>query len=266
MLEQLTFDIVIITPHALFTTLLYDLRLMDNKSIRNAGWAMLNDTIYTVMCLCTEPRNIAVAAIYFGAKHTGETIDDISGMPWWEYVGVSADAILKVMKMVRDFWLENPLRKENPLNSQNSPASSLDDELDITRGRAGSARRRSRSPVQTIEKNPSPASERDQANGKVGNELLTEFGKPVDGSEAVDSPDIRQFPLDTSGNSDALEKAVANDPATHVDTAGGSLIPHQPLPHQTRLSPKRKDRDEEHNDEISKRLKGSGPEHISDVL
>ena len=142
MLELLTFDVVLQSPYTILYHMLSTIPMEDNKALRNVAWAFLNDSCMTMMCLMMPSKDIAIAAVYFAAKFTGERIpDDEAGTPWWEILGGRADRIIKAVAVMNEFWTENPLRRsENPY--EQSPSSfSNEEDLDRTRrpGEVGSS-------------------------------------------------------------------------------------------------------------------------------
>lgn len=137
MLEYLTFDVVLQSPYTILYGFLQRLHIEDSKPIRNVAWAFLNDSCLTMLCLLIPPKDIAVAAIYFGAKFNGDRIpDDENGAPWWEKLGGNPAKITTAVSVLNELWTENPLRRsENPYGE--SPRSGVED-LDRTRRSAGS--------------------------------------------------------------------------------------------------------------------------------
>lgn len=124
MLEQLTFDLMIDNPYRHLFELLERLDIVHNKSLRQAAWAFCNDACMTALPLLIEARDVAISAIFFGSVHTGQQIDDVRGESWWKYLKGDEDRCTKAIEVVRQFYTENPLRKQNP--SLPSPAFHLE--------------------------------------------------------------------------------------------------------------------------------------------
>jgi protein BUR2 len=124
MLEQLTFDLMIDNPYRHLFELLGQLEIVHNKHLRQAAWAFCNDACLTSLPLLIDTRDIAISAIFFASVHTSQPIDDIGGEPWWKVLNGDEDRCAKAIEVIRQFYTENPLRKQNP--SLPSPAFDLE--------------------------------------------------------------------------------------------------------------------------------------------
>lgn len=124
MLEQLTFDLMIDNPYRHLFELLGLLDIVHNKNLRQAAWAFCNDACLTALPLLIEARDVAISAIFFGSVHTSQQIDDIEGESWWKYLKGDETRCAKAIEVLRQFYSENPLRKQNP--SLPSPAFHLE--------------------------------------------------------------------------------------------------------------------------------------------
>lgn len=124
MLEQLTFDLMIDNPYRHLFELLGQLDIVHNKHLRQAAWAFCNDACLTALPLLVDARDIAVSAIFFASVHTNQPIEDINGEAWWRYLKGDEDRCAKSIEIIRQFYTENPLRKQNP--SLPSPAFDLE--------------------------------------------------------------------------------------------------------------------------------------------
>jgi protein BUR2 len=163
MLEMLTFDLVLESPYNFLYQFLQQLHIEDNKSIRNNAWAILNDSCLTILCLAMPAKHIAIAALYFAAKFTGEKISDgKGGQPWWEQLGGSEDLIVKAVNIMYEFYSENPLKKDaNPYAK--TPDSNASEDLDITRRRKSLSQEMS---SQGEEERKENGKEHEKENGK----------------------------------------------------------------------------------------------------
>lgn len=130
MLEQLTFDLMIDNPYRHLFELLGQLGIVHNKHLRQAAWAFCNDACLTALPLLVDARDIAVSAIFFASVHTDQQIDDINGEPWWRFLKGDEDCCAKAIEIIRQFYTENPLRKQNP----SLPSPAFDLELSRRRG------------------------------------------------------------------------------------------------------------------------------------
>ncbi|KAH7328975.1 cyclin [Stachybotrys elegans] len=161
MLEQLTFDLMVDNPYHHLFELLGQLDIVHNKHLRQAAWAFCNDACLTALPLLMEARDVAISAIFFGMVHAKEQIDDINGMPWWKFLRGEADRCTKAIEVMQQFYIENPLKKQNP--SLPSPAFHLEhtrrrgdtlhsqtDTLSSTAGTPMEVERASRSPAPRV--------------------------------------------------------------------------------------------------------------------
>lgn len=124
MLEQLTFDLMIDNPYRNLFELLGQLEIVHNKHLRQAAWAFCNDACLTSLPLLIEARDVAISSIFFASVHTSHQIDDVNGEPWWRYLNSDEGRCTRAIEVMRQFYTENPLRKQNP--SLPSPAFFLE--------------------------------------------------------------------------------------------------------------------------------------------
>jgi protein BUR2 len=228
LLEFLTFDLVLESPyHALFG-FLRELGVQEHSKLRNVAWAFLNDGTHSTICLSLPSKDIAIAAIYFAAQFNNDTLpDDEEGRPWWIRLGGSADKIVKGVKILSNFWKENPLmRQDNPY--ERSPIYSAED-LNRSRRSADIA---SPSPLHSqMARNNSQMSNgptngtgessyNSQNNGRMEKSISSNgIPKPEDRKERKsmqkDEPIVKAVES-SNGTSDKALKEAANDPATHA--------------------------------------------------
>ncbi|TQV97118.1 cyclin domain-containing protein [Cordyceps javanica] len=124
MLEQLTFDMMVDNPYRNLFELLGKLDIVHNKHLRQAAWAFCNDACLTALPLLVEARDVAISAIFFASAHANQQIDDVRGEPWWRYLRGDEARCATAVEVMRQFYTENPLRKQNP--SLPSPAFHLE--------------------------------------------------------------------------------------------------------------------------------------------
>jgi protein BUR2 len=206
MLEYLTFDVVLQSPYNFLYNFLQKLHIEDNKQLRNVAWAYLNDSCLTMLCLLMSPKDIAIGALYFAAKFTGEQIpDDENGEAWWIQLGGRANLIIKAVGVIYEFYTENPLkRSENPY-AQSPSSITNEEDLDGTRIRAF------HSSLET----PSPEGmHRSQLSQNGHPEPTADAGYSAPVFDSTENP-VEFKPIKESGSSDARLKEAANDPATH---------------------------------------------------
>jgi protein BUR2 len=257
MLECLTFDVVLQSPYNFLYNFLQKLHLDENKQLRNVAWAYLNDSCLTMLCLLMSPKDIAIGALYFAAKFTGEKIpDDERGDPWWTQLGGRPDLIIKAVAIIYEFYTENPLkRSENPY-AQSPSSITNEDDLDGTRLRT----------FPSSLATPSPEgmhhSQRSQ-NGNAEHAADTEDSAPVFNSS--ETPGESKL-VDDLGSSDAALKEAANDPATHQGTShlNGRIEPIPVTAEPANPSPKRKAKDSAEPTAKKPKLEPAEPERTPD--
>ncbi|KAH8662987.1 cyclin-like protein [Tricladium varicosporioides] len=237
MLEYLTFDLVLDSPYNLLYGFLQRLHIEENKRLRNVAWSFLNDSCHTTICLAIPAKDIAIAAIYFGAKFNRDTIsDDENGNPWWEQLGGSPKRIVKGVAILAEFWTENPLRRsENPYE-QSPMFLSNEDEVhrsrrrgDIGSGEDTPSPGQQSQPMQNGDSQQSHAESNRAINGNEdsqprmnGRERLVNGAgsemkeRPSPKANGEQKDDLTMKTIENgSGASDTLLKEVANDPGTH---------------------------------------------------
>ncbi|KAK6227128.1 cyclin-K [Colletotrichum tabaci] len=123
MLEYLTFDLVVENPYQRLFELLGQLDIVHNKHLRQSAWAFCSDACLTSIPLLLEARDVAITAIFFASVHTDQKIEDVNGEPWWKALKGNEEKCTKSIDLMRQFYTENPLRKQNP--SLPSPAFDL---------------------------------------------------------------------------------------------------------------------------------------------
>lgn len=108
LLEALCFDLQLEQPYRILFDFLCYFGVQDNKSLRNASWAFLNDSHVTTMCLLFSARTIAGSALYVGVKLANLTLpDDEQGRPWWEHLELDILEIQRACNQMADVY-ENP--------------------------------------------------------------------------------------------------------------------------------------------------------------
>ena len=111
LLEALCFDLSLEAPYKTLFELLLQLHQENHKRLRNAGWAFVNDSCLTMLCLLFSSRTIAASALYAAAKYTGVTFpDDSSGRPWWELAGVDIVEVRRACNYMADMYENAPAK------------------------------------------------------------------------------------------------------------------------------------------------------------
>jgi hypothetical protein len=188
MLEYLTFDVVWKPPYTYLRDFIQRLQMQENKSLLNVAWAFLNDSFLTTLCLLMPSKDIAIAAIYFGAKFHGTAIPDEKEKAWWEQLGGTEEKVAQAINVMTEFWRENPLkRSENPF-AGGSPFMPEDLERTRRRGSADSFTSSigSQAASQTSQKSSPKRKERDE-EGEAEEGVVEEPAPKKQKSEASES-------------------------------------------------------------------------------
>ncbi|KAL8826635.1 MAG: hypothetical protein Q9191_003683 [Dirinaria sp. TL-2023a] len=105
LLEAICFDVSLESPYKTLFELLLLLQQENNRPLRNAAWAFVNDSCLTVLCLQFHNRTIAASALYAAAKHCDVSFpDDEYGRPWWEVAGVELSDIRRACNCLADVY------------------------------------------------------------------------------------------------------------------------------------------------------------------
>ncbi|MCJ1253228.1 hypothetical protein MMC24_001039 [Lignoscripta atroalba] len=111
LLEAICFDLSVEPPYKTLFDFLVFFGAEENKRLRNAAWAFVNDSCLTMLCLLFPSRTIAASALYAAAKHCGVNFsDDREGRPWWEVVGVELKSIRRACNFMAGVYENSPLR------------------------------------------------------------------------------------------------------------------------------------------------------------
>ncbi|KAI3331945.1 cyclin-like protein [Xylariaceae sp. AK1471] len=205
MLECLTFDVMIDNPHFKLYEFLGQVGLIHNKNLRHAAWAFCNDSCLTVLPLLMEARDIAIASIFFSSAFTGERVEDQNGEPWWKALGANEGNCVKAIEVLKEFYIENPLRKsENPYSG--SPNFSLEN-----------TRRRGEDPNSS--NNASPGTDRATQSPKARVNGMDEDAA----QHEIDTAAAESASQAAPGDSDAVLKEAANNLNVHQSTNGDGL-------------------------------------------
>ncbi|KAL1986242.1 hypothetical protein VTN96DRAFT_6757 [Rasamsonia emersonii] len=116
LLEALCFDLQLEQPYRILYEFICFFGVNDNKPLRNAAWAFVNDSSYTVLCLQFTPRIIAASALYAAARLCNVAFeDDAAGRPWWEQIDVDLSKVRQACnRMVRLYEKNSVHRQSHP--------------------------------------------------------------------------------------------------------------------------------------------------------
>ncbi|OJJ51463.1 hypothetical protein ASPZODRAFT_127537 [Penicilliopsis zonata CBS 506.65] len=196
LLEALCFDLQLEQPYRILYDFICFFGVNENKPLRNAAWAFVNDSMFTVLCLQFTARVIAAAALYAAARHCDVAFgDDVAGRPWWEQVDVDLAEVRRACTRMAKLYENNAMQR----HSQHYPTTPIPMEnASETTRRAyqsaepqdGAGRKRSREPSQSranpssestapIDDERSPKRQRvDNNNNNNNNTITPEHDKP----------------------------------------------------------------------------------------
>ena len=123
LLEAICFDLSLEPPYKTLFDLLIHFGQGDNKRLRNAAWAFVNDSCLTTLCLLFPSRTIAASALYAAAKHCDVAFpDDARGRPWWEVIDIDVGSIRRACNYMASIYESGPAKagKENGMYERTS--------------------------------------------------------------------------------------------------------------------------------------------------
>lgn len=111
LLEAICFDLSLEPPYKTLFDLLMLFEQGDNKRLRNAAWAFVNDSCLTTLCLLFPSRTIAASALYAAAKHCEVAFpDDPRGRPWWDVIAVDLGSIRRACNYMAGVYESGPAK------------------------------------------------------------------------------------------------------------------------------------------------------------
>lgn len=111
LLEAICFDLSLEPPYKTLFDLLVQFEQGENKKLRNAAWAFVNDSCLTTLCLLFPSRTIAASALYAAAKFCDVAFpDDARGRPWWEVNDVDVGSIRRACNYMASIYENGPAK------------------------------------------------------------------------------------------------------------------------------------------------------------
>ncbi|KAL9608534.1 MAG: hypothetical protein Q9167_006648 [Letrouitia subvulpina] len=111
LLEAVCFDLALEPPYKALRDFLKQFNEEENKKLRNAAWAFINDSYLTTLCLQFPSRAIAASALYAAAKHCQVLIPDShQGHPWWDTIGIDIKNIKQACNHLAKVYQNAPLK------------------------------------------------------------------------------------------------------------------------------------------------------------
>ncbi|PLB53020.1 cyclin-like protein [Aspergillus steynii IBT 23096] len=113
-LEAICFDLQLEQPYRILYDFICFFGVSENKPLRNAAWAFVNDSMFTVLCLQFTARTIAAAALYAAARHCDVGFqDDDSDQPWWEQIDVDLTQVRRACTRMAQLYENNAMQKHS---------------------------------------------------------------------------------------------------------------------------------------------------------
>ena len=240
LLEAICFDLSLEPPYKTLFDLLIQFEQGDNKKLRNAAWAFVNDSCLTTLCLLFPSRTIAASALYAAAKFCDVSFpDDARGRPWWEVLNLDIGSIRRACNYMASVYENGPAKAGKEAGMYERSPENEDEREDKTRS-AGHGRiedgNSSRGSNDGLVSPLIVSPEGSQAGGKRGRE---ELGGGGGGGESEQERETERRPSvsgvaahGANGNADGSRKRQKiNDapplrngcaPPRHTD------IPHRP--------------------------------------
>ncbi|KAE8352890.1 cyclin-like protein [Aspergillus coremiiformis] len=223
LLEALCFDLQLEQPYRILYDFICYFGVNENKSLRNAAWAFVNDSMFTVLCLQFSARIIAAAALYAAARHCDVGFeDDASGRPWWEQIDVDLAQVRRACTRMAQLYENNAMQK----HSQYYPTTPIfaDEGTEKTRiPRAGSPAGTPRE-IDTVNGQKRSREPEDEAQGRSEPQVPHEQ-VPMNGER---SPKRQRVGLDAAQDT-STEKNPSN-PSSFNPSQGptSSAVPQAP--------------------------------------
>lgn len=114
LLEALCFDLQLEQPYRLLYGMICFFGVNEIKPLRNAAWAFINDSMYTILALQFPPRVIAAAALYVAAKLSDVSFnDDGEGRSWWEQVSVDISEMRRACNRMAQLYEKQSVHRQS---------------------------------------------------------------------------------------------------------------------------------------------------------
>ena len=134
LLEALCFDLRLDAPYKNLYELMHLFRQEDNRLLRNAAWAFINDSCYTTLCLLFTSRTIAASALYAASRHTHTTLpDNEAGKPWWEICNTDLADISKACRYMSQAYQGLPVKGAREAIFYSETATDTEADIQATR-------------------------------------------------------------------------------------------------------------------------------------
>ncbi|GIK01447.1 hypothetical protein Aspvir_005483 [Aspergillus viridinutans] len=215
LLEALCFDLQLEQPYRILYDFICFFGVNENKPLRNAAWAFVNDSMFTVLCLQFSARTIAAAALYAAARHCDVGFpDDDRGRPWWEQIDVDLTQVRRACMRMAQLYENNAMQK----HSQYYPTTPIlsDEGTEKTRiPHAGSPANR-------------PAAESDVNHGRKRSKEPEDSGEPRGNVSAPSNGE--RSPKRPRRESDAAPRGSSQDQQQSPSAPSSQSLPNAGSP------------------------------------
>lgn len=204
LLEAICFDLNLEPPYkALFELLVY-FGEENNKRLRNAAWAFVNDSYLTMLCLLFSSKTIAASALYAAAKHCAVGFpDDASGKAWWNVLGVELKNIRKVCNTMADMYESAPSKGARDSGIYERTPEDGDEADAKTREKTGNA-------ISPLEGDESDSGVSPTSGSRTRPGGVKRGREDVDGEESSTTTE-RSGNIETVEDGDAVNKLINGD-------------------------------------------------------
>ena len=240
LLEAVCFDVTLEPPYKTLFDLLVFFREENNKPLRNAAWAFVNDSCHTPLCLLYSSRTIAASALYAAAKHCDVLFpDDGSGRAWWDVISVDLREIRKACNYMAGFYENAPSRGNRDGVTYGRTPEDGDEATAKTRDRSGKDLELPRddthesleSPGSTVEHNGINAKRRreDDGGAEEDDSATEQAGAHINGANRPPSRETHDEAALADANPSKRQKINGAD--SDAEGLGGQGVPSVDAPH-----------------------------------
>ena len=228
LLEAICFDLSLEPPYKTLFDLLIQFEQGDNKRLRNAAWAFVNDSCLTTLCLLFPSRTIAASALYAAAKFCDVSFpDDARGRPWWEVLNIDVGSIRRACNYMASIYENGPAKAGKEVGMYERSPENEDEREDKTRSAGNNKIDDGRSSRGSNDGLVSPlivSPEGSQVGYKRGR------GEAGGERETEQRPSVNGAAHDANGNGNAdgsRKRQKVNEETLRNGCAPGQAIPHR---------------------------------------
>ena len=213
LLEALCFDLQLEQPYRILYDFTCFFRVNENKPLRNAAWAFVNDSMFTVLCLQFPARIIAAAALYAAARHCDVAFpDDSLGRPWWDQIDVDLTQVRRACTRMAQLYEYNAMQR----HSQYFPTTPV---------MSDEATEKTRIPYAGSPAGTTPRGDADSVNGRKRSREPEDEARARSASQSLAPPALQ------NGGRSPKKQRVGSDAGENLTASFGSpqgYHPHRP--------------------------------------